>query len=698
MSVFRSIFGKNRLGKGSPRPPALRGATLGKIWQKIGLPVTGVCPGRSVWRTFISAAPRALSPRRWETPSGMSPQTGRSMIEMLAVLAIIGILSVVAVAGLMWAFAKHKANDTIHDVHIWQLAALDSNQLFDMTSGQLILPELGSVSTHGYPMAIWIESEDAFSVHVNDVPKRVCSLMLDMVTADQIVTVNDVLFESADICDAETNLMIFYLSKDQGAIDQACIPACSGTERCCGGVCKELITPCGSDGCTDCGSDYCTTSNTCCSTPTATKCGTTDCCEGNCCNNVCCPSDQVCGSDGNCACQNNLVMNPTTGLCECPSDAPYYFEDANLCCQSGYTPVDGVCQKIDCRGGPTNYNCYINDKQCGYNCDSLGRNCAAGICHADECASDEPFVLIPLDGRQYFYACRRSADDITCYRYGRNAGYFCAKDGEACMYVNASFVQTGGTCDSQVCTNILSSAGLTYWGWYNNGGSKNTSYGSCDFGDNLICVPVNNYATWDCFKNGYRCGSGCTDPLDCGACSTAYCMNGMTYNAQTGYCEDLNTVIYCTTTTGDYYQSCYQKNGEICETVRSQTGTVYRGSCTDPGCPDGMIYGYVSSGERAYGCVDENIGNQGMACYFNAGYSPNICYYNGSLCGRRCDYDGTNCGEVYLPQCALAGHCPQTGYAMTDGCTCAGDVTNVSGTDYCCPTGHTYTNGRCAIN
>ncbi len=34
MSVFGSIFGKNRLGKGSPRPPALRGATHGKIWQK----------------------------------------------------------------------------------------------------------------------------------------------------------------------------------------------------------------------------------------------------------------------------------------------------------------------------------------------------------------------------------------------------------------------------------------------------------------------------------------------------------------------------------------------------------------------------------------------------------------------------------------------------------------------------------------
>ena len=395
-------------------------------------------------------------------------------------------------------------------------------------------------------------------------------------------------------------------------------------------------------------------------------------------------------------------MNPTTGLCECPADAPYYFEDDNLCCQSGYTPVDGVCQKVDCRGGPTSYNCYINDKQCGYNCDSLGRNCAAGICHADECASDEPFVLIPLDGRQYFYACRHNADDITCYRYGRNAGYFCAKDGEICMNVDESLTQTRGTCDLSVCTEMLPSAKLSYWGWFYDVVigylNKNTSYGSCDFGDNLICYPRNNYSLWDCFKNGYQCGSGCTDPLNCGACSTAYCMNGMTYNAQTGYCEDLNTGVYCTTTTDNYFQSCYQKNGEKCEFIRSQTGTAHRGSCTDPGCPKGMVYGYVSSGESVYGCIDENIGNQGMACSYLVTYQPNECYYNGSLCGRRCDYDGTNCGMVYLPQCALAGHCPQTGYDMSDGCTCDGDVTTISGTDYCCPTGHTYTNGTCAIN
>ena len=120
------------------------------------------------------------------------------------------------------------------------------------------------------------------------------------------------------------------------------------------------------------------------------------------------------------------------------------------------------------------------------------------------------------------------------------------------------------------------------------------------------------------------------------------------------------------------------------------------GNCINPGCPKGMIYGQVNSSH--WGCIDEEIGNKGMACYYNGSYKPAECQYNQQKCGGRCDYDGTNCGEVYLPQCALAGHCPQTGYDMSDGCTCDGDTTSVGGINYCCPAGHTYTNGTCAIN
>ena len=257
------------------------------------------------------------------------------------------------------------------------------------------------------------------------------------------------------------------------------------------------------------------------------------------------------------------------------------------------------------------------------------------------------------------------------------------------MYLGADLKQARGTCHPTYCSDVLSTAQFTYWGW--NGSDKNASTGSCDFGEGLLCYPTSDYTTWACFKNGYQCGSACTDPFNCGSCETG-CLSGMSYNPETGYCEDPNTDVYCTTNAGQYYQQCYQANGNRCADIDSK-GSIRSGSCTDPGCPAGMVYGYTN---QYYGCIDEQLGVTGMSCFYNVAYGI-VCQYNGKTCGYFCDYDGTNCGSVYLPQCALAGHCLQTGYDMSDGCTCDGNVTSLNGTDYCCPAGHTYVNGACTF-
>ena len=109
-----------------------------------------------------------------------------------------------------------------------------------------------------------------------------------------------------------------------------------------------------------------------------------------------------------------------------------------------------------------------------------------------------------------------------------------------------------------------------------------------------------------------------------------------------------------------------------------------------------MTYGYIPS-KDVWGCLDPVSGDTGIACFYNVDYSPAECYYNGIICGRRCQYDGTECREVYLPQCASEEHCPQTGYDMSDGCICDGSTTTQNGVSYCCPVGHTYTNGGCTL-
>lgn len=245
------------------------------------------------------------------------------MLEMLAVLAIVGILSVAALAGLTWALAKYRANDTIHDVQIWYLAAADSEKLTRMTSGQLTFPELGSFSTHGYPMAVYAQDNALFYIQTADVPKRVCSLMLDMLDETWVVAVNDVRFVETDICDRDANLMVFYFNKDMGAIGSVCLPACADDQQCCNSACVTVQTPCGSQLCGR-GCDY----------------------GGNC---------QTAYSE-NCAVfddetgQPHCVMSqPVTDTCICPTDRSAVPGD--LCCPEYHQNVNGVCAVVYCEDG-----------------------------------------------------------------------------------------------------------------------------------------------------------------------------------------------------------------------------------------------------------------------------------------------------------------------------------------------------------
>ena len=146
---------------------------------------------------------------------------------------------------------------------------------------------------------------------------------------------------------------------------------------------------------------------------------------------------------------------------------------------------------------------------------------------------------------------------------------------------------------------------------------------------------------------------------------------------------------------GEYYQYCYMKSDDTPCMRLNYEKSITAGTCTDPGCPEGMVFAPVSNVSR--GCVDEKLGLNGLACYYNSNYPPNICYYDGQMCGSYCDYSGQNCKQVYLPQCAKDGYCPQTGFDMSEGCECEGAVTVSNGKNYCCPAGHSYINGGCTM-
>ena len=131
MSVFGSIFGKNRSGKGSHDVAFTAGAHSPRPR-----------PGRSVRSetVFPMAAQSETehhiggAPTRAPSPQGC--QTGRSMIEMLGVLAIVGVLVAGAVAAYTFAAAKNRANSIYRQVDLRAVASVGNPVVRQTLPGQ----------------------------------------------------------------------------------------------------------------------------------------------------------------------------------------------------------------------------------------------------------------------------------------------------------------------------------------------------------------------------------------------------------------------------------------------------------------------------------------------------------------------------------------------------------------------------------
>ena len=631
------------------------------------------------------------------------------MIEMLAVLAIIGILSVAAVAGLMWAFAKYKANNTIHDVHLWELAALDSQQLYSMTSGELVLNELGEVSTHGYPMAIMVQDENVFYISVDDVPKRVCSLTLDMVEEPMIVTVNGTSYTGSDICNADTNQMLFYFNKYMGDVDNTCIPACSGCQSCRNGTCHDNNALCGTNeicssgtcacapgaiecqgSCYVCPEGYSLDTLTCSCTCDPQECPenatwnsltcSCECIEGyDMCNNTCHPQCNGSGMTGE--------RDPDTCACICLEGT-----NADTCaCPEGYIYVDGQCQSFECRDGTTGqtFFCYINGKRCGEYCTYDGKSCVHGICYPDQCPSNTTFRQMPSPYQ--WHGCHSKTGPEFCTRIFQttNSNYWTCFDennDRCCEGTGFGACSIIGSCYDTLCEDLGGTPAM---------GTLEYAKG-CFLKNGLECFYQKSASVWACYMNGTLCGT-CQNPLTC--CPNAEkCplrdLNGnpTTYNPEDRSCT--NGEISC------IGKNCYRE-GSSCGRLCNETtfGVCTIGDCYTKSCSNGFIYAYVMP-QDGWGCVKGSLAC--IAQRTHPGYSDEqqyACYYNDQLCGTLCTSSG-NCLSPLLPECnngkcILGRSIPMDsqGKPTCDTSVCKSAIEQ----GWCCPEGHTYANGGCTL-
>lgn len=646
-----------------------------------------------------------------------STNAGRSMIEILAVLAIIGILSFGVIAAYSFAVSKHRANQIYDQVDLRATTSFTNPFVAQAEAGQIYSLPGFDETFEDITYQQKKTDTSSFDIIVSQVPQKVCKRLQDMAfPIPNSVTLNGGAISGS--CGQDNTFVFSYnaLSAAKYTPTESEECRCSGCQSCDSntGQCVDNDNLCGPNekcingGC-QCESGYERCQGSCypaCSDGFYRGGNTCECvcqpqeCPENStwdefgCSCICAAGYEYCGGACHPACTGSGMTgtrDPDTCNCQCKTGT-----DASTCaCPSGYVYINGQCTRMDCRGGPVSYNCYINDMLCGYSCDSSGHSCFYGTCYPDECPTGYEFKAITSPWAYsggYRYGCNIPGTECYWLTAGDNfTSCFAPTSQYTCCKATLDGACTTGLCSAAECptgSTLYHGTTATY---------PYFQYGGCKFENGVYCYPINEArSTWICnYPSGVICDNNCTNPPDCnGNCVENSCLEGQTYDPETGYCcaEGI-----CCDYTHDVHPECYisgQRCAHRCNNVLPDKCNA--GNCIDPGCAAlGMKFGYISSMDL-WGCVDPDIGDKGMACHYMVDYKPAYCLYNGKLCGRRCNYDGTECGEVFMEECTAEGACLQNGSVISN-CTCTGQVTTINGVSHCCPNGHTYTNGGCTL-
>ena len=479
-------------------------------------------------------------------------EAGRSMIEMLAVLVIVGILSITALAGLMSAWAKHKANLIVHDV---VLMAVDLIQ--DHALGSDFIPEADVLYT--------IDTYDkSFTVTAKNISKRVCKKLLDMnVSPFSDIYIND----GNETCGNENDIHFVPSKENLGDV----VPC--GEKPCVHGRCINNTCQC-EDGWI----------GTYCHLLENGRCGDGTVCDAGeiCVNNQC----QTCDKEWQTAFCSRYNADGTCSARACTSSECIQTEIETLggCCPEGETSycstygTDGTCQSLTCKTAPchevrfdsvatcclTGYSGYCTR----YNADGT---CASVACTKGTCTSvniDQAAACCTPEQTPYC-SNYNAADQCTTVRCGNSRCApeqidsigTCCQSGETpyCIKYNTDETCASASCMSDVCEQ-----------------DRIDTLGTCCRSDQTIYCSRYD-ATGQC--TAVDCASAPCTPMSfdtIGVCVSpsrfAYCRS---YGTD-GKCTNVNTVFYSPYATA--YCSSYYSNTTQCQTASVCYGSVTQGN------------------------------------------------------------------------------------------------------------------------
>ena len=638
----------------------------------------------------------------------LSQEGGRSMLEMLAVLAIMGVLAIGGIAAYSFAVSKHRANQIYNQVDLRAVASFSNPFVRQATPGQTYplvgYDEVVESITYQHKKT----AGNGYDIIASHVPERICRRLQDMTfPVPKSVTLNGA--DLSSTCGSDNTFVFSYDGLSIGKPSSGVDPIdcnCSGCQSCESGTCQDNDNLCGPKEVCQSGSCVCAPGYTECGGSCYTTCAdgfmrdpvTCDCvCEPQACPEhaswdsascscVCEDGYEMCNGACHPVCNSSGMTgsrDPDTCACTCIEGT-----DAATCaCPTGYVYINGQCMRLSCKG-TSNYYCYINGKLCGYSCNSVGKDCALGICYAEECPDGSTFTqLTTVHSSGYWYGCRKGRWEIMSQSVAYDGVWCCRKDNS----FDFDGPCTWGICDETYdCAQYGAIDGYVY----------HDLYRACIFNQSAPneygCTYRSARGAWECYKTDVICGSDCSDPTNCGTCNDV-CDYGATYNAETNMCE--KDGVSCTLSSP---MTCYRGDtrcGASAPADQTSFGQTSSGNCFDPGCSAlDMTFGYIES-IKYWGCVSTD----GMlGCYHEGNMPPINCQYKGKgMCAGYCQtYDASDCDAIFLEECSPIDEetgkpiCPYN-QTVTKTCVCLSDRNAAVGT-LCCPPGQTIVNGGCS--
>ena len=612
-------------------------------------------------------------------------QTGRTILEMLAVLALVGVLSIGGLLGYRLVMIRYKANETIHDVMLRATnVPMVWNDYANLYDYKYIFPELipNDVNPVGYAVETWaepIDSDFVYRVEVKDMPYEVCRHIISMKPTDiALYKAGDEIDRtgvdsSQNDCGRNTINMYFFFTGEFSDEEHLCTRAnYTESKECCEAFGSEWVKGACRAPCEECEMRN-PSSGVCAYNPSLNK----ECCEktspnywanGTCCEreeqskecclfagrewsgSTCCAAGQVvvggeCQTPTTCsACQDyNAATNTCTDhvrTSECCTAAGRLWS-GSTCCAAGQVVVGDQCQNPATCSACQDYNAatntctdHVRTSEC---CTAAGREWSGSTC----CAAGQVVVGGKCQNKATCTSCQDyNAATNTCTNHVRTSA--CCLDegrlwsGSTCC--TAGYIIIGNNC-AYCC-----SAGKGY-------DRLNRTCTECAAGyysdacNSLACkkCPHNTYSAAGA-KSCIKCPDGTVS--EAGSSSCTPCPAG-TYRNSSSTSVGTNAWECAPCSAGTY------STGGAKSCKKCPEGTVsQKGASACSACPAGTVYSAgkcisCPAGKYAYNglCVSCQNGYYSAANATSCTSCGTYAISNANKSGCTCMYTGTwpNC-------------------------------------------------------